>query len=352
MKLAVTILAGGQGTRFWPASRTALPKQFLALTGNHKSLIQQTADRMKKVSDDAPFVITGANYRNLIMEHLPECKIICEPSAKNTAPAIGLAALKIRRWDPNAVMIVLPSDHMVKNEEVLIETIRVASELASTKDLLVTIGIKPSNPNTGYGYIKLGPAISGNTYYIDRFYEKPNLERARKYVEEKNYFWNSGMFIWKASTILTEIRNHMPDLHEALMKIDGVIGTELEEEITTKVFNEIEGQSIDFGVLEHSRHCAVITSDDFGWSDVGSWDAWSELFTSDENSNFIEGDGVLIDSKKCIVKAEQRFIAVLGCDGIVVVETPDAVLVCQRESLQDIKKIVNILKTSGRGSLI
>ena len=352
MKLAITILAGGQGTRFWPASRVALPKQFLSLTGNSHSLIQQTALRMNKISNEPPFIITGDSYLDLIKEHLPDSKIICEPFAKNTAPAIGLAALKIRRWDPDAVMVVLPSDHMVKNESVLLETIKLASSLASSKELLVTIGIKPSSPNTGYGYIKKGQKISDNAFYIDRFYEKPNLERAEKYVEDGNYFWNSGMFVWKASTILSEIRSHMPDLYDSLMKIDSVIGTELEKEITEKTFKEIESQSIDFGVLEHSRQCAVITSEDFGWSDVGSWDAWSDLFQKDENSNCIQGDGILVESENCIVKGDGRFIAVLGCSGIVVVETKDALLVCQRDSLQDIKKIVSILKASGRDDLI
>ena len=352
MKASVVILAGGQGTRFWPISRAAHPKQFLKLGNSELSMIQATASRMQKFVDEHPYVITGKNYLEHVKKHLPECRTIIEPCARNTAPAIGLAALHIRKNNPDAVMLVLPSDHSVENEELLIKALDAAAKLAYEKNMLVTIGVPPNSPNTGYGYIKIGDSISDRGFLVKRFYEKPSLERAVKYLEDGGYFWNSGMFAWKAAVILNQIKEYMPALYEGLMKIDAAIGTEQEELVTEDVFCNFEAQSIDFGVLEHSKQCAVITAEPFGWNDVGSWDAWASQFEKDQNGNFLKGQGVLLESNNCIVRSEQRFTAVLGCEDLVLIDTGDVILACHKDKLQDLKKMIAWLQEQNMTELI
>ncbi|NMC62596.1 MAG: NTP transferase domain-containing protein [SAR324 cluster bacterium] len=347
------ILAGGQGTRFWPISRMKKPKQFLSLTRSGNSLIGETVRRIEPLcGSENIWVATGDDQTALVKEHVPSAHVISEPCARNTAASLGLAAAYIDKVDPNAVLVCLPSDHAVKDEIALRKVLQDAAELANSQDLLVTIGIRPTHAHTGYGYILRGAPLVSGGFTVRRFYEKPNQERANEYYESGNYFWNSGMFVWKARVLLQEIEEYMPAMYSALMAIQDAIGTPEEQEVLKEQFVSMEAISIDFGVLEHARNCAVIPADSFGWNDVGSWDAWAEYFNTDSKNNLVEGDALVLDSRDCIVKSAQRFIAVLGLDDVVVIDSGDALLICPRDRVQDVRKVVQHLKENGRNELI
>lgn len=353
MKPKAVILAGGQGTRFWPISRTRKPKQFLSFTASGLSLISETAKRVAPVcGNDNIWVMTNQVQKELVREHVPAAHVVCEPVARNTAASLGLAATYISKQDPEAVLISLPSDHVVKDEEAFRKVISDAVELADAQDLLVTIGIRPTFAHTGYGYILRGAPLASGGFTVRRFYEKPNQERANEYFESGNFFWNSGMFVWKARVLIQEIEEYMPAMYTSLMEIQEAIGSPDEDKVLAEQFADMESISIDFGVLEHARNCAVIPADSFGWSDVGSWDAWAEYFQRDSAQNMVEGDVLLLDSQDCIVKADKRMIALLGMDDIVVIDSGDALLICPRERVQDVRKIVQELREKGRDDLI
>lgn len=347
------ILAGGQGTRFWPVSRIRKPKQFLPFTPSGQSLISETARRIKPLcGNDGIWVVTNEDQAPLVKEHVPGAHVICEPVPRNTAASLGLAATYIHKKDPEAVLVCLPSDHAVKEEESLRKIVQDAAGLAQSQDLLVTIGVKPTFAHTGYGYILRGAPLASGGFTVRRFYEKPNQERANEYFESGNYYWNSGMFVWKARVLLQEIEEYMPAMYASLMEIDHAIGTPEEKKVLREQFEPMEAISIDFGVLEHARNCAVIPADQFGWTDVGSWDAWAEHFRPDSANNLVQGDALLLDARDCIVKGGERFIAVLGMDDLVVIDSGDAVLVCPRDRVQDVRKVVQELKAKGRTELI
>ena len=353
MKAQAVILAGGQGTRFWPVSRFKKPKQFLSIIPEGGSLIAETARRVAPLcGDDNIWVVTSTSQVDLVKEHVPQAKIIAEPVARNTAASLGLAAAYISARDPEAVLVCLPSDHAVEQESGLRKAIQDAVDLAAAQDVLVTVGIKPTSPNTAYGYIYRGAPLAFGGYTVRRFYEKPNTERATEYFESGNYYWNSGMFVWKARVLLEEIEEYLPAMHASLMAIRDAIGTPDEESVIASNFEDIESISIDFGVLEHARNCAVIPADSFGWNDVGSWDAWAEYFNPDKQGNLVQGDALCIDSRNCIVRTENRLVAVLGAENLVVIDSGDALLVCPRERVQDVRKIVAELKEKGRTELI
>lgn len=347
------ILAGGQGARFWPISRMERPKQFLSISADGESLIQATARRIVSlVGTENVLIVTNSLHEKLIREHVPSAAVLCEPVGRNTAASIGLAALRVRRERPDTVMVVLPADHAVRDEAALTATLEEAVAVAAAEDLLVTIGVKPTYPHTGYGYIKRSAALKGNGYLVGRFYEKPNLERAQKYCEAGNFYWNSGMFAWRAEVILEALEEEMPELYAGLMRIDAVLGTADEARMIAEVFETLDAVSIDFGVLEHSRNCAVIAARDFGWNDVGSWDAWAEHFAPDEAGNLVRGDVLLLDSNHCLVHSEKRLTALLGVEDLIVIDAGDAILVCPRQRVQDVRRIVEELKARGRRELI
>jgi mannose-1-phosphate guanylyltransferase len=348
----VVILAGGQGSRFWPMSRSKKPKQFLSLGSSGKSLIRATADRVATlVSEENVWVVSNEQLKPLIAEHVPWAHVLCEPCARNTAPSIGLAAIELVSKDPKAVMIVLPADHSVANEDALNEVLREAVQIASTQDVLVTVGITPTQPNTGYGYIKRGGLLSGKAFRVNRFFEKPSLERAIKYLESGDFYWNSGMFVWRASEILRAIRDNLPDLYRVLEEYQ-LLSVQGKNEEAQAVFAKAESISIDFGVLEHAKNGVVIEAGNIGWSDVGSWDQWAAEFKHDKRGNHIQGDAVVIDSENCVVNAVHRMIAVVGGQDLVVVDSGDALLVCPRGRVQDVRKVVEELKARGRSELI
>lgn len=349
----IAILAGGQGTRFWPVSRKDKPKQFLSVCNSGESLIQATARRVEALHEAGGLhVVSNVAHTPLLKEHVPEANLIIEPLARNTAAAIGLAAIKIQhnlQHDP--VVVCLPADHTVKDEGALVATLADAITVASEQDALVTIGIQPSEPNTAYGYIKRGDKKTSTSYAVARFYEKPNIERAKTYFSSGEFYWNSGMFVWRASVILKAIAEFMPDLSTALQRIKERIGTPEEENVIAKEFEKLESISIDFGVLEHAKNCMVVHAREFAWNDVGSWDAWSDQFSKDARGNVVKGEALLIDSRDCVVHAMDKKIAVLGANDLVVIDSGDALLVCPRDKVQDVKKIVVELQSQGREDL-
>ncbi len=350
----IVILAGGQGTRFWPISRMDRPKQFLSISNSGESLIQSTARRVSALSSDKGLhVVTNVAHIPLIKEHIPQARIMVEPVGRNTAAAIGYAAVVLAKQiggDP--VCVFLPADHAVGDEARLRETLSEAIALAAEQDALVTVGVKPNAPNTAYGYIRKGTPVKGNAFKVQRFYEKPNLDRAKKYFEAGDYYWNSGMFVWRVSTILAALEEFMPDLYQGLLKISAALGTSSEDAVIAEVFNAFESTSIDFGVLEHAKNCVVVCGESFGWNDVGSWDAWAEHFTKDDQGNLVNGEAILIDSNDCVVYSDHRLIGLVGTQDLIVIDAGDALMVCPRERVQDVKLIVSELKKKGRTDLI
>jgi mannose-1-phosphate guanylyltransferase len=361
-KIFPIILAGGSGTRFWPVSRKAKPKQFLALGSSDESLIQSTSRRIQPLIEDGRgdvLVVTNSEMKLQVKEHLPGALIVDEPYARNTAACIGLAALEVLRLDPEGVMIVLPADHSVSDEACLLENLEKAVKLALASKGLVTVGIKPESPNTAYGYIKRAESYQDLGFKVGRFFEKPNLERAIEYCEAGDFYWNSGMFVWRAADILNAFAEYMPKLSTALEKIGSYHGSDTYQQVLTTEFEKLESISIDFGVLEHADNCYMVDAKSFGWNDVGSWDAWAKHFDPDKDGNISLADILQVQSKNCIVYANsasdngsKRLIALLGVEDLVVVDTPDALMLCDRSKVQDIKLIVENLKKNNRENLI
>ena len=355
----IVILAGGSGTRFWPLSRAARPKQLISITGD-RTMLQRTVERVLPLSPKRIIIITNtlqaaetetqvAGYHGIPMD------VIAEPMGKNTAPAIGLAATIIAAHDPNGIMVVLPADHFIRDEDALRETL-VASCHGARNGYLVTLGIIPTRPETGYGYIEADIELRGEgPFPVRRFIEKPPLEDAVQYLEGGNFFWNSGMFLWRADTILAEISIHMPDLASSLAAISftgDVWGfSDLNDQIED-AYRNLENVSIDYGVMERSTKVQVVPVE-MGWSDVGSWSALPEVIVPD-NAGMIcvnAAEHVSIDSSDCLVYTDNKVVATLGVHGLIIVSTPDALLVCDRERAQDVKKVVEELARRGSSCL-
>lgn len=357
MKITAVIMAGGKGERFWPQSRVTCPKQFLSLTNDGRTMIQKTVDRLDGlVEADDIFIITNRSYVNMVKEQLPSIpvqNIVSEPKARNTAPCIALAAEIIRKKYDDAVMLVLPSDHLIKYTEMYADTLREAVKIAECENNLVTIGITPSYPETGYGYIKFSGNYREKTgvYKVERFVEKPNLELAKEYVNAGTYLWNSGMFVWKASSIMSNIEQFLPDIAEGAVKIGQAFGTELFESILNEIFPNLTAESIDYGVMEKAQDIYTLPGN-FGWDDVGSWLAVERINPTNEFGNVVKGDVVSINTKNSTIIGGDRLIATVGLEDIVIVDTNDALLVCAKDSAQDIKKVIENLKICNRNELL
>ena len=354
MKVTALIMAGGKGERFWPRSRTSNPKQFLCLTSDGKTMIQKTVERISPlVAAEDIYIATNASYKSLVMEQLPQLpeeNILCEPVGRNTAPCIGLGAVHIRKKDDDAVMLVLPSDHLIKFEDMYVDVLKEAVEVASEEGSsnLVTLGITPNAPETGYGYIKFNTSEKkGSAYTVDRFVEKPNLETAKGYVQSGEYMWNSGMFAWKISTILGSMEKHLPDLYKGLLEIEASIGREDENEVLGRVFEGLASESVDYGILEKEQNIYVIPGN-FGWDDVGSWLSVERIKERDDNGNVISGNVAAIGTKDCIIEGNKKLIALVGLKDLVVVDTDDATLICSKEKTADIKKVLENLRNTDR----
>ncbi|MBW2561939.1 MAG: mannose-1-phosphate guanylyltransferase, partial [Deltaproteobacteria bacterium] len=289
------IMAGGKGTRFWPLSREKMPKHLLNITGK-KTIIQYTVDRITPlVARENILIVTGASHCDEIRQHLPQLpaeNILVEPVGRNTAPCIGLAAMHIRKKDPEGVMCVLPSDHLIADTEPFLASLIAARDMAKMRDCLVTIGIRPRWAETGYGYMEQGKTTDaiGETkvYQVRSFREKPDVKTAEKFLKDGKFFWNSGMFIWKVSTLLDAIQKLLPDLYEGLLKIEDAIGTDREAQVLSEIYGGIEPVSIDYGVMEKAPD-VVMLEGDFGWNDIGSWDALWDVLEKDAKGNVTRG---------------------------------------------------------------
>lgn len=357
MKITAVIMAGGKGERFWPQSRASRPKQFLALTRDGETMIQKTVGRLNDIVDISDvFVVTNANYIDLVKEQLPELppqNIIAEPKARNTAPCIALAAQIIRKKYEDAIMLVLPSDHLIKFTEMFVDTLRHAIKVAENGRSLVTIGITPSYPETGYGYIQFSGANKAmpGVYTVERFVEKPNIELAKEYVNAGTFLWNSGMFVWKASSIISNIEQFLPEVAAGTAKIGERYGTDDFVRTLNEIFPDLPSESIDFGVMEKAKDIYTIPGN-FGWDDVGSWLAVERINYTNEYGNVVKGDVISIKTKNSIIIGGKKLIATVGLEDAVIVDTDDALLVCAKDSTQDIKKIIENLKICNRNELI
>ena len=355
MKVVAVIMAGGKGERFWPRSRRNMPKQFLSLTDDGKTMIQLTVERIKPlVTIEDVFIVTNKDYKALVKEQLPslpEENIILEPMAKNTAPCIGLASMYIKKKYEDAVMVVLPSDHLIKFNGIFVNTLKDAIEVAEQKNNIVTIGITPTYPETGYGYINFGKekenTKNNNVYEVERFVEKPNIELAKEYLFSGKFLWNSGMFVWKASTILAQFQHFLPDMYQGLIEIEETIGTEEEESTLERKFHDFTPVSIDFGIMEKAEDIYTIPGS-FGWDDVGSWLALERFNKTNDNGNVIQGNVISIETKNSIIQGSKKLIATVGIDNLIVVDTDDALLICEKENAQDIKRVLENLKICNR----
>lgn len=357
MKKTALIMAGGKGERFWPKSRTSLPKQFLSLTNDGKTMIQLTVERIKPLINLSDiYIATNEQYKSLVLEQLPgipEENILCEPVGRNTAPCIGLGAVHISKKYEDALMIVLPSDHLVKDNTKFIEIVGQSFDLATDQDNLVTIGIKPNYPETGYGYINFNMDHQiGNAYEVNKFVEKPELELAVKYIEAGNYLWNSGMFIWKVSTIINCFNLYMNDIYSSLLKIKDSVGTKQYEAVLRKEFTDMRSESIDYGVMEHAHNIYSFIGN-FGWDDVGSWLAVERIKDVNEDGNTVGNSNVVtINTQNCIIEGADRLIATVGIKDIVIVDTKDALLVCNKSNTGDIKKVLEQIRNLNKNSYL
>ena len=351
-KKTALIMAGGRGERFWPRSRQNMPKQFLSLTDDGKTMIQLTVERiLPLVAMEDIFIVTNRGYRELVraqLPELPEGNILCEPVGKNTAPCIGLGAVHIAKKYGDAVMMVLPSDHLIKYTSLFLNTLTDACEVAEQGGNLVTLGIAPDCPETGYGYIKFQPEQTlGRAFAVEKFVEKPDLETAKAYLASEQYLWNSGMFIWKTSTILDNLQAHLPETYAGLCKIREAIGTPVEEQVLEREFQAFEAESIDYGVMEKAKNIYIL-SGAFGWDDVGSWLAVSRIKRSNELGNVVEGNVVTVDTRDTIIQGGGKLIAAVGLEDMIVVDSEDALLICEKAHAGDIKKVLENLKICNR----
>jgi mannose-1-phosphate guanylyltransferase/mannose-6-phosphate isomerase len=348
----VVILAGGKGTRFWPISRETWPKQMINIVGE-ESLLRQSIKRLDGfLPKDQIWIVTTEKLSQDIRFHLrglgkgmDQIGFILEPCGRNTAPAIGLAAITLNKISPDATMIVMPSDHAILDTQAFQEKLRLGIRVAE-QGYLVTFGIKPNRPETAYGYIRSGLTLENSpeeVFHVERFLEKPDLRTAETFIASGNYYWNSGIFIWKISHIMKEIENHLPWLYKGLKKISELKDSKAFDEI----YSSFENISIDYGVMEKSQNLLVIPSD-FGWSDLGNWTALDDILERDKRGNILKGNIIDINSENSTVIASHRLIATIGLKNMVVVDTPDATLVSSKEKIHGIKEVVEALNRSGR----
>jgi mannose-1-phosphate guanylyltransferase len=347
MNVYTVIMAGGIGARFWPRSREKKPKQLLKLFGE-KTLIRYTYERMSKLTpDDKILVITNSLHRSAIIEELPEVpknNVIAEPFGKNTAACIALACSIIKSKELDAIMVIVPSDHLISKEEVFLKNIKEAIEYVKHNNALATIGISPTRPETGYGYIQIDEKpLQDNVYKVLTFAEKPNYDTALRFLQSGDFLWNSGMFVWKVSTIEDQFKIHMPDLYDGMRVLQKAIDTPNFESVLTDVYGRLKSISIDYGVMEKSSIVCLIKGE-FVWSDVGTWSEVYNLSPKDEEGNAIIGDVFAQNVKNSYIYSPKKFSAVIGVDNLIVVNTAEALLICSKDKSQDVKNVIKYLK--------
>ena len=352
-RLYGVIMAGGAGTRFWPRSREKTPKQLLEIFGRG-TMIQNTVKRLDGLIDLWNiFVVTNRLQKGPVMKQLagiPDENILVEPMGRNTAPCIGLAALHARRRDASAIMAVLPADHVIEDANEFQRILSLAAEAAEESKGLITIGIQPTHPETGYGYIQMynerdedNPYSAKGVCRVKTFAEKPSLQTAERFLASGDFLWNSGMFVWTVDAILLEIQRCLPDLFSELMKIDKQIGTSAYQLTLETAYGMIRGISIDYGVMEKSKHVYVIPGQ-FGWSDIGSWDEVYRISGKDDNGNLITGKVIQKETMNSLIYSPDKVVATIGVSDLIIINTADALLVCKRGRSQDVKDVSDYLK--------
>ncbi|MBN1355598.1 NTP transferase domain-containing protein [bacterium] len=360
MNLYCVILAGGRGKRFWPVSRRQTPKQYLPIVGS-RPMIRQTADRISPlIPMHRVMVVTGRHLRSSLLKVMPDldsANIFLEPVGRNTAPAIAWPCIQLVRTDPDAVLAVLASDHVIGDETAFRNQLKSGVELAWKDRSIVTLGIRPIRPETGYGYLKTPgmpePVCGIPCYRIERFVEKPDRRTAQRYLDQPGYFWNSGMFIFRADRMVEEIRRHQPRIFAG---INSILDSGNSEQVVDRIFPSLPDISIDYGIMEKAAGIRMLAVD-FPWADVGSWAALFDHLSDAGDGNRIQegsaGKRLFIDSKNVMVHGDRRFVAVIGVDDVIVVETDDALLVCRRDRSQDVGEVVKRLEQDpGRNQYI
>jgi len=351
------IMAGGTGTRLWPLSREKFPKQALSLIDD-KTMFQYAVDRLAPLFlPDKIFVVTSAEHVKVLSDQepgIPEQNFIIEPEGRGTAPAIGLTVLHLLRKDPKAVMAVLTADHFIKDTNSFRDALDNACMVAE-QDYLVTLGIQPTEASTAFGYIQQGDElteINGQIVYrVSRFTEKPGYDEAQRMILSGEYSWNSGMFIWKADRIMAEFKRQMPEFYNQLNSIEAAWGSAHFDQKLQEIWAEVHKSTIDYGLMEGAKNVAVIPVD-IGWADIGSWGSLYEVLTANEDGNVQTGEGLSINSKNNLVFGDKRFIATIGIEDLIIVDTEDALLICKRGQEQAVKTIVKTLKAQKRDSLV
>lgn len=341
------IMAGGIGSRFWPKSRQTMPKQFLDILGTGKSFIRHTFERFAKLIPAENFlVVTNRKYKELVLEHIPELKesqILCEPIGRNTAPCIAYAAYTLQKLNPEAKMVVTPADHLILGEEEFRAIIGECMDFATERNALVTVGIKPTRPDTGYGYIQ----VSDNQPLskVKCFTEKPNLELAQTFIRCGEFFWNSGIFIWSVKSIIEAFEKYLPEHHALFSALQPALGTDKEAAAVEQVFSECRAISIDYGVMEKADN-VYVRCGEFGWSDVGTWGSVYQHSRKDRYANAVPSEGCyLYDTRSSIVQLPKDKIAVIsGLKEYIVVDTEDVLMICPRSEEQSIKKFIDEVK--------
>jgi len=346
------IMAGGIGSRFWPMSKAELPKQFLDILGTGETLIQQTFKRLARICPaENILIVTNKNYKHLCLQQLPdivEKNILCEPAMRNTAPCVAFAAFKIQSENPDANMIIAASDHIIIKEDEFVRVMNDCLEVSAKNDVLLTLGITPSRPDTGYGYIQFTDEVLGNHKKIRKvktFTEKPNQELALNFLDSGDFLWNSGMFIWSAKSIALAYRKNLPDMYDVFEEGKEFYNTNKETEYIDRVFPACKNISIDYGIMEKSANVYVYPAD-LGWSDLGTWGSLYTQLSLDTNKNAVQGDGVMLyDSSDNIIKVpNDKRVVLQGLNGYIVVESEGTLLVCKKEDEQQIKQFVADVK--------
>lgn len=354
LNLYATILAGGSGTRFWPKSRTAFPKQFLCLEGTG-SLLQHTVERVASVMPvDRVLVVTGTHLQRQTLAQLPTlppANVLSEPLGRNTTAAIGWAALHLVAHDPEAIMVVLPADHVIPDSAAFCTSVQHAAAVAQQHDVLMTLGVRPTYPATGYGYIKAGTSLATSTasaaYNVAQFVEKPCADVATRFVISGHYFWNCGIFVWRARTLLEELQAYLPDLLDGLQAYMAAIHAGASPEVLHQHYSQLHSISIDYGVLERSSRVGVLPVT-WAWSDVGSWRSLADLHPSDADGNVVVGTHVGRDSSGLVIYSPDKLVATVGVTDLVIVQTEDVLLICPKDRDQEVRDLVNALEQRGR----
>ncbi len=355
MEIFAVIMAGGVGSRFWPRSKERKPKQLIRIFGEN-TMIQDTVKRLNGlVKNENIYVITNKIQKLRVKEQLPnipEENIIDEPFGKNTAACIGLASVIIKKKNPDAVTITLPSDHLIKDEQAFRDCLLGAANYAYEKKGLVTIGITPTRPETGYGYIQFDEnGLGKNIHKVLTFAEKPNFATAVRFIESGDFLWNAGIFTWRIDTILDELKKHLPEHYDGMMRIEKAIGTPDFEKELVQVYGQLKSISIDYGVMEKSDS-VFLTKADFYWNDVGNWEAVYEVSSKNDEGNALFGDVYAFNTYDSYIFSPKKFTATIGVSNLIVIDTNDSLLICHRNNAQDVRQVVDYLKMNKRTELI